>query len=291
MVELRRTDVELGHVLAQAAEDHRAAMADRGVELELRLPEEPAFVHGDETRLAQVVGNLLHNAGKFTPRGGRVTLSLAREGGDAVFEVRDTGIGIEGGLLERLFQPFSQAIQTLARTQGGLGLGLALVKGLVDLHGGEVRASSVGRGRGATFSVRVPLAEPSPVPVAPEAAPARPKRRLHVLVVDDNRDAAESLAELVTLFGHDVDVAFDGPAALEKVRARRPDVVLCDIGLPGMDGYEVARALRAAHDGRLRLVAVSGYAQPEDVRQATLAGFDEHVAKPADPDRIEAVLA
>ena len=205
--------------------------------------------------------------------------------------MRDTGPGIAPDVLPSIFEPFTQAKQTLARTEGGLGLGLALVKGLVSLHGGEVKAVS-GSG-GAEFIVRLPLAVKRERQAAPPAAPARaaaPASHRRVLVVDDNEDAAETLAEMVRMLGHDVEVAYDGPTAVRRAGEYHPDLVLCDIGLPGMDGYEVAHELRAAHGRDVRLVALSGYAQPEDVATAMEAGFDEHVAKPADPQRLEQLL-
>jgi PAS domain S-box-containing protein len=292
-IELRLADVDLAELAARTADDHRAVMKHRDLALEVHTPRAPVFVRGDRTRLAQIVGNLLQNAAKFTNTGGRVTLSVAAAAdGMAELSVRDTGIGIEPALLGHLFEPFTQAEQTLARSEGGLGLGLALVKGLAELHGGAVTAASGGMGQGSAFTVRLPLHAPRPrlVRGAVEAAP-RARQQYRVLVVDDNADAAESLAELVKLFGHHVEIAYDGPSAVEKARAYAPDVVLCDIGLPGMDGYEVAKALRASHasDGA-RLVAVSGYAGAEDIRRAKESGFDAHVAKPADPERIERLL-
>jgi CheY-like chemotaxis protein len=239
----------------------------------------------------QVIGNLLQNAAKFTPEGGRVTLSLAAGPDTAELSVGDSGLGIEADLLPRLFQPFVQTKQTLARTEGGLGLGLALVKGLVELHGGAVTVESPGAGRGSRFVVRLPrMAQGQAAEAAPVAEPVR-SPRVRVLVVDDNHDAAESLAEVVRMLGHDADVAFDGWAAVEQVRARPPDVLLCDIGLPGLSGYQVARLLRSDRrfDG-VRLVAVSGYAQPEDRQRALEAGFVEHLAKPAEPAALGRLL-
>ena len=206
--------------------------------------------------------------------------------------MRDSGEGIEPELLRRVFEAFVQGERSLARTQGGLGLGLALVKGITELHGGTVRAESAGPGAGADFLVRLPLATAPPAeaaPRAPEPAPAPRARR--VLVVDDNVDAAESLAELVEAFGHEAEVAYDGPSAIEKAHACHPSVVLCDIGLPGLSGYDVARALRTEIGDDVTLVAVTGYAQPEDVRRAADAGFDAHVAKPPDPGKLERLLA
>jgi signal transduction histidine kinase/ActR/RegA family two-component response regulator len=292
-IELRREALDLAALARRTAEDHRALMADRGLALSVDVAPGSLLVSGDATRLTQVLGNLLSNAAKFTPAGGRVTLAVRAERGAAAVEVQDTGIGIDPALLAAVFDPFTQAEQTLARSEGGLGLGLALVKGLVELHGGEVAAESGGPGRGACFRVLLPLlAERGRAAGGTGAAGAREgTARRRVLVVDDNRDAAESLAQLVELFGHDAVVAYDGPSAVERVRARQPDVVLCDLGLPGMDGYEVAPALRAAGAGAARLIAVSGYARPEDVRRARDAGFDGHIAKPPDPDEIERLLA
>jgi PAS domain S-box-containing protein len=290
-IELRCAELDLAALVRRTAEDHRALMQERGLELAVEAPPGPVLVNGDETRLAQVLGNLLHNSAKFTPSGGRVALTVAIEGGAAVIRVRDTGAGIEPALLDSVFEPFTQAQQTLARSEGGLGLGLALVKGLVASHGGEVTAASEGPARGAEVVVKLPLGA--------RAAGARPateaqrgaKRRRRVLVVDDNEDAAETLAELVELFGHEAEVAYDGPSAVAKARTSRPDLVLCDIGLPGMDGYAVARELRADRATGVQLVAVSGYARPEDVAKAARAGFDSHVAKPLDPEKLERVLA
>jgi PAS domain S-box-containing protein len=289
-VELRPVALDLAALAGRAAEDYRELVQDRGLELVVDLPPDVVLVHGDETRLAQILGNLLHNAAKFTPRGGRVTLSVTACDEGAVIQVRDTGTGIEPALLESVFEPFTQVAQTLARTDGGLGLGLALVRGLAELHGGSVTAESEGRGRGTGFKVVLPLMRTgSPRERAATARGAPVRRR--VLVVDDNRDAAETLALLVETFGHEAEVAFDGPSAVAQARVRAPDVVLCDIGLPGMSGYEVAQALRAADPDGLQLIAVSGYAQPEDLKRAAEAGFDALVPKPPDPEKIERLLA
>jgi PAS domain S-box-containing protein len=291
-IELRRSRVELREVVARAADDFRLLLRERGVTFGVDLPEGGLWAEADETRITQVVGNLLHNAAKFTRRGDEVTLSLRRAGErEAEICVRDTGVGIAPELLPKLFDPFVQGERTLARTEGGLGLGLALVKGIAELHGGRVRVDSAGEGRGTEFVVSLPLASSAQVELPPPALAAGPGSGRRVLVVDDNTDAAESLAALVTFLGHVADVAHDGPGAIEKARANRPDVVLCDIGLPGMSGYEVAQALRAEGLAGLRLIAVSGYAQPEDVERAVEAGFDAHVAKPADPAEIERLLS
>jgi signal transduction histidine kinase/CheY-like chemotaxis protein len=288
-IELRRERVDLREVVLRAAEDFRPTMDQCGVEFCTKLPDAKLWVDVDAARVAQIVGNLLHNASKFTLRGGKVVLSLVAVGDDAEIRVRDTGVGIEPMVLSRLFEPFVQADQSLARTQGGLGLGLALVKRMAELHGGSARAESAGSGKGAEFIVRLPLVPLHPVDRADAATPRVANGGRRVLVVDDNRDSAESLAEIVRSLGHSAKVAFDGPSAIEYVRRESPDVVLCDIGLPGISGYEVARAIRA-EASTIKLVAVSGYAQPEDVKKAVEAGFDAHVAKPPDITVLERLL-
>jgi two-component system CheB/CheR fusion protein len=291
-VQLLLVRLELWDLVARTVEDHRHLLLDRGIELLVDPPGRPLYVSGDATRLAQLVGNLLQNAAKFTPAGGRVTVSLREEEGRAVLRVRDTGAGIAPDMLGRIFQPFTQADRTLDRSAGGLGLGLALVRGLAELHGGDVAAASEGVGRGAELTVRLPLAPP------PEETAPPPRLKLvrpsvrRVLVIEDNVDAAESLKAALELAGHSVSVAFTGPEGLERARALSPDVVLCDIGLPGLDGYGVARALRAdpALHG-LPLFALTGYALAEDQRRAAEAGFDRHLAKPADLELLQRLLA
>jgi PAS domain S-box-containing protein len=291
-IELRHEPLDLADLARRTADDYRPLMGERGLELALEVPPGPVVVDGDPARLTQVLGNLLSNAAKFTPAGGRVTLALDAEADRAAVHVRDTGPGIAPDVLPTIFEAFTQGKQTLARSEGGLGLGLSLVKGLVALHGGDVAAVSAGPGRGADFVVTLPLARGAArAEVPPGAAPEVTPARRHVLVVDDNRDAAETLAELVGHLGHRVEVAHDAFDALARVVDEVPDVVLCDIGLPGMDGYELARQLRALterHD--VRLVALSGYAQPEDIARALEAGFDAHVAKPPDPERLAGLL-
>jgi PAS domain S-box-containing protein len=291
-VVLRRERLELGELVRRTAEDYRGAFAEAEVALEVRTGPGEAWVDGDPTRLSQVVGNLLTNAARFTPRGGKSTLSVLQPapGGQALVRVEDTGYGIDPRLLPRLFQPFTQAELPLDRKKGGLGLGLALVKGLVEMHGGTVDAASPGPGRGATFTVRLPLApaaHPGPGHLD-RPAQVSPRR---VLVVEDNVDAATSLAELLALDGHEVKVALTGREGIEQARALRPDVVLCDIGLPEMDGYGVARALRADPGlSGVRLVALTGYAGPGDVARARAAGFDAHLGKPPSLEALEREL-
>jgi PAS domain S-box-containing protein len=288
-IELRRSRVDLRDVVLHAADDFRLTMQDRGVTFRTSVPDAQVGADADATRIAQTVGNLLHNAAKFTRRGDEVTLSLATDGGEAEIRVRDTGAGIDPVLLPRVFEPFVQGERTLARTEGGLGLGLALVKGIAELHGGTVRAASAGNGRGAEFVVRLPLVDAAVAQIAAgrRAVPGRGGRR--VLVVDDNADAAESLADIVGMLGHAAEIAYDGPSAIEKARANPPEIVLCDIGLPGMSGYEVAKVLREGGNG-MQLFAVSGYAQPEDVNKAIEAGFDGHLAKPLRIEDVERLL-
>ena len=243
-IQLRRAPLSLTDVVRRAADDHRSLFSESGVALDVRLPEAPVPVSADATRLTQIVGNLLQNAAKFTPRGGHVLLELTTREKDALLRVRDTGVGMDAEMLARLFEPFAQAEASLERSRGGLGLGLALVRRLVELHGGQVYAHSDGPGAGAEFVIRLPAAAPAPERApAPPLAPAPAHRR--VLVVDDNVDAAETLHDLLALAGHEVAVAHDGEAAVERARALRPEIVFCDIGLPKLDGYGVARAIRA----------------------------------------------
>jgi signal transduction histidine kinase len=291
-IELQREQLDLQELVARTVDDQRSLFEQSGIRLQLERQGGPAPVSGDRTRLAQVVANLLQNAEKFTEPGGstRVTVSSEPGEGVAMVTVADTGVGIEPEMLPRLFEPFAQADVTLDRSKGGLGLGLALVKSLVELHGGEVTARSGGRGRGAEFMVRLPLdSSGRESPCADAVSAVGGSRR--ILVVEDNVDAAESLKEALELGGHVVDVAFSGPEGIDKARVFRPQVVLCDIGLPGLDGYQVARTLRA--DPELRgasLVALSGYALPEDVDRAREAGFDRHMAKPPDLAALDALL-
>ncbi len=288
-VELKLELFDLREVVRRTRDDHRAIFEQHGVELRLTDPAGPVFVRGDPTRLAQVVGNLLHNAAKFTPSGGVTSVTVSTVLGRAEIRVRDSGIGIEPAQLGRVFEPFAQVDNGLARPQGGLGLGLSLSKGLVDLHGGIVTGSSDGLGRGSEFVVSLPLAPP---PAAHAAAPILKSPPRSVVIIEDNADAASTFAEVLTLDGHKVEVALDGRSGMDLVRRVRPDFVFCDIGLPDLSGYEVASALRADETLRAtRLIALSGYAQPEDRERAREAGFDAHVPKPPDLDAVNALLA
>jgi two-component system CheB/CheR fusion protein len=289
-IQLQRQTVDLCDIVRQTCDDVRPLLAEAGLGFEVGLPDQGICVNGDGTRLAQVASNLLRNAVKFTDRGGQVRVSLAREGGSAVLRVGDTGMGVTPDMLPRLFEPFTQADRTLARSHGGLGLGLSVVKGLVALHGGEVSAHSEGLGRGTEFVVRLPVA-PAASPRASASASQPAPRPRRVLVIEDNTDAATSLCEVLEIDGHQAVVAFSGPEGLAQAHAFRPEVVLCDIGLPGMDGYAIARAMRA--DPVLKtvyLVALTGYALPEDIRRAHQAGFDRHLAKPPSLEELQQLL-
>jgi len=287
---LRRSRVDLREIVRKATEDLHSVFAHLGVALHVSDAPDPVWISADPTRMAQVLGNLLQNAVKFTPTGGSVTVTVAK-GDRAELRVRDDGVGMEPGTVARMFEPFAQAENTLERTKGGLGLGLPLVKGLVELHGGTVEARSDGIGRGAEFLVRLPLAEAGPEPVAERPAVGEARSR-EILVIEDNLDAQETLAEILALQGHRVHLARDGRSGLELARKHRPEIVLCDIGLPDLDGYQVARDLRRDPGLRAtRLIALSGYAQPEDLEQAREAGFDAHLAKPPEIDELLAALS
>jgi two-component system CheB/CheR fusion protein len=291
-IELQRKRLEFNELVQRSVEDQRSVFEKSGVHIDMELAPVSAFVAADCERLSQVVGNLLQNAAKFTPRGGSVRISVTTDPASrrAILRVADTGVGMQPETVSRLFQPFMQADQTLDRSKGGLGLGLALVKGLVELHGGEVCAHSEGLGKGAVFTIGLPLEEAASVEaVATPAVVHRGGRR--VLIIEDNVDAADSLREALTFGNHEVVVAYNGPEGIAKARALRPEVVLCDIGLPGVDGYEVARAFRA--DESLKgtfLVALSGYALREDLQRARDAGFDHHMAKPPSLRALEELL-
>lgn len=286
-IELRPETVEMGSLLRHIMADHQLMLDEHGLQVTEQLPARPVRVRVDPTRIAQVFGNLLQNAVRFTPPGGKIVVALRADDGHAEVRVSDTGTGIDDNLLREVFEPFTQGEQSLARSKGGLGLGLSLVKGITQLHGGTVSAESPGVGKGATFVVRLPLTTEETE--QSQMIEAKKGQGRFVLVVEDNPDAAESLAELVNLYGHHTEIVYDGLTALTKILASSPDLVLCDIGLPGMDGYELARTLRA-RGIRMPLVAVSGYARPEDVKQAREAGFDGHIAKPVDPQKIQQAL-
>ena len=291
-VELRKERVELAAVVSRAVETVQPLIEAKQHKLEVDLPTQPVWLEADPVRLAQVLSNLLTNAAKYTDQGGRIWLRGALDGGEVVVQVRDNGIGITAELLPSVFDLFTQADRSLDRSQGGLGVGLTLCRHLVEMHGGSIRASSAGPGQGSEFEVRLPAAAAVPAPAAADSATAAMAPAQRVLVVDDNVDAAESLALLLRLSAHEVQVVHDGARALAAAPAFRPHVVLLDIGLPGMNGLEVARQLRRLPecDGAM-LVAVTGYGQEEDRQRSREAGFDCHLVKPVNPNDLQALLA
>jgi CheY-like chemotaxis protein/two-component sensor histidine kinase len=289
---VRRERVDLADCVRRTAEDYAALFSELGVHLFIEVPAGPVWAAVDPTRMAQLIGNLLQNAAKFTPRAGNVTITLRVADGQAEVRVSDTGAGIDPGLLPMLFEPFVQGDRSAARIEAGLGLGLALVKGIAELHGGTVRGESAGPGKGATFVVRLPLGAHDVdrrQGKARDAVVQGPAASRSVLVVDDNRDAADSLAFLVETFGHTAEVAYDGPSAIDKAHSHPPDIVLCDLGLPGMTGFDVARAILSKQKD-IRIIAVTGHTRPEDRAQAAAAGFDGYVAKPPQPEAIRELL-
>jgi PAS domain S-box-containing protein len=292
-VQVRRERLDLAALVRTAAEDRRPTLEQAGLELRVDAPRQPMWVAGDPTRLAQILNNLLDNAVKFRDGGDRVAVTLAEDAaaGRAVLTVRDNGLGIDPEIFPRLFDAFAQADRSLDRSRGGLGLGLSLVKGLAELHGGSVEARSDGPGRGAEFTVRLPLAREAPALTEMPTAPPAVAEPLRILIVEDNRDAANSLCLLLELLGHRARVAYTGTEGVRAAHEWRPDVVLCDIGLPEMDGYDVASELRRSPETRAaRLIAVTGYGQEEDRRRAQQAGFDHHLVKPVDPEALWPLL-
>ena len=289
VVMLKPAPVDLRRLVENLLEDNQGAFERTAVTATLRAEGEPVWVNGDATRLIQVLGNIVNNAVKFTPRGGRISVALSSDKARSVatLAVEDTGAGIEPELLGRVFEVFEQADHSLHRPDGGLGLGLAIAKGLVGLHGGTIRAESAGRGKGARFVIELPLSEE--VPALRESP--RPRRTAprggRILIVDDNVDAAHTLRALMQLENYEVTVAYNGADAVRLARECSPDAVLCDIGLPGMNGFAVARELRRdPATRRARLIAITGYGAPQDRQRALESGFDDHVVKPADPDTL-----
>jgi signal transduction histidine kinase/CheY-like chemotaxis protein len=292
-IQLQKSRVDLVELVHRAVEDHEALFTARKVTLTANLPPAALWLEADPTRLGQVVGNVLWNAAKFTDPGGHAEVAVERGAdGSGVLRILDDGIGIPAHVLGHVFEPFVQADTSLDRTRGGLGLGLSLVKALVELHDGTVEARSPGPRCGAEFTVRLPLAPEEPAILSAIGAERETMPRHRILVVEDNFDAAETLREMLLMWDHEVEVAHDGEEGIAKARTFQPDVVLCDIGLPVMDGYEVARAIRSDPDlSSAFLVAVTGYASHEDARKAVGAGFDRHLGKPVPVEVLQDVLA
>ena len=285
---------DLAAIVRDTAEDYRPTVEGEGQQLQVQVAAQPLEVQGDPIRLAQMVGNVLTNAVRFNQPQGRIEVQAAAQGGQAVITITDTGVGIEPELLGRLFDPFAQAAQDLARSKGGLGLGLALTKGLAELHGGTVKAESEGPGRGARFTLALPLLQAqAPQATRSPATTGTANAGLHILLVEDNHDTATTLRDLLQMIGHEVTLAHDGQTGLDAARRLQPDVVISDIGLPGaLDGFALGRALRA--DPALAgtcLIALSGYADAAARRRCEEAGFHDHIAKPPDLAELEATLA
>lgn len=291
-VEIRSEPIDLAAAINDAIETSKPFADERGQPLTVTPPATPVYVSADRTRLAQVFANLLNNSAKYSEPGQPITLAFGRDGNDAVVRVRDMGIGIHSEMLPRVFEMFRQADRTGGRARGGLGIGLSLVKRIVEMHGGTVTATSAGLGQGSEFIIRLPAIEaPRPAPEVSEPA-ADDSRRRRILVVDDNEDAAESLAALLSINGHDTRLAHDGPDALREAERFRPDVVFLDIGMPTLDGHETARLIRRQPWGRnMVLIALTGWGQSEDRRRSKDAGFNHHLVKPADPDMVASLLA
>jgi PAS domain S-box-containing protein len=286
-IELRRAPQELAPILAQARESVEPLMREKQHILSVSTSFEPLYVHGDHARLVQSVANVLTNAAKYTDPGGEIRLELRRQQQRAAIVISDTGVGIPPELLPRVFDLFVQGDRSLDRSQGGLGIGLSVVKRLVEMHQGTVTAFSEGPGRGSVFEIQLPLID---APVQPEArapAPTIPPKR--ILIVDDNVDAANSLAEMLQIDGHATEVAYTGKDALALSLAQHPDIVLLDIGLPDMNGYEVAAHMRPKL-GSVQLIALTGYGQSDDIRRATEAGFDAHLIKPVDFEELQRIM-
>jgi CheY-like chemotaxis protein/two-component sensor histidine kinase len=292
--ELRKERVDLAVVLRLAVETSGSLLRAGGQEFTTVVPEDAIHLDADAVRLAQAVSNCLNNAAKFTDRGGHIWLTAECVGGDAVITVRDTGVGISRAMLPHVFEMFTQGEQTRARTFGGLGIGLTLVKRLVEMHGGTVAAESTGLGMGSTFVIRLPAVLDSshcPQPQAEGPAYMSPSS-LRILIVDDNRDAADSLAMLLRTTGNDIQTAYDGLEAVQVASEFRPDVVLLDIGLPKIDGHEVAQRIRKEPWGRqMCLIAVTGWSDETDRARSRAAGFDHHLVKPLDTGHLAQLLS
>ena len=292
-IELASEPLLLGEIVSRAADTARDHMARHGLEFDVRISREPLWLRGDATRLEQVLTNLLNNAAKFTPPGGRVAVDVRADGNDAVLRVADTGIGIDPAVLPRIFELFVQADTSLDRTKSGLGIGLALVRKLVSLHGGSVTAASAGVGQGTEFVVRLPLSPDESAAAAEDAAsPSETGGCLRVLIVDDQRDVADAVALLISAMGHEASAVYDGQAAIDASHASPPDVMLVDVGMPGMTGYDLAHVVKDSPDlSRIYLIALTGYGREEDRARARQAGFHMHLTKPVGESRLREVLS
>jgi CheY-like chemotaxis protein len=293
-IELRKERIDLSKALQSAIETSHPLIEESGHQLEVALDPQPMPIDADLTRLAQVFLNLLNNSAKYTAPGGRIWLSSAREGDTAVVRVRDSGVGIPPQMLGQIFEMFTQVERSLERAQGGLGIGLTLVRRLVEMHGGGVEAKSEGLGTGSEFIVTLPLessVQPTLALLKPDGESSSNRKKYRILVVDDNEDAANSLAMLLRMKGHDVRTAFDGIGAVDVAAIYKPDVILLDVGLPRLNGFDAARRIREGDHGKdVVLIALTGWGHAEDRRRSKEAGFDHHLVKPADPQVLESVL-
>jgi signal transduction histidine kinase/CheY-like chemotaxis protein len=297
-IELRHEEVVLADILRDAVETTRPLIDEYGHSLTLNLPGEPLRLRADPTRLAQAFMNLLNNAAKYMDQGGSIAVTAEADGHEVVVTVEDSGIGIAADRLDSVFEMFSQVETALSRARGGLGIGLSLTQRLVEMHGGTVRAQSEGLGRGSRFVVRLPLATPqrakaaAPRLPAETPAPAKPPAGLRILVADDNRDAAETMAMVFEAMGHNVRHVNDGEAAVDEAIAFKPQVVLLDIGMPKLNGYEACRKIRMQPAGAaMQIIAITGWGQPEDRLKSQDAGFDHHLVKPVDPAAVAQLIA
>jgi CheY-like chemotaxis protein len=294
-LELRKEHVGLSEVVYAAVEASQPMLELYGQTFTFSVPPEPVYLDADRARLAQVISNLLNNAAKYTGADGSITLKAERQGEEAVISVRDTGVGIPADMQTRIFEMFNQASRSTGQSQTGLGIGLTLTKRLVEMHGGTITVCSEGRDRGSEFIVRLPVADqPAQKPEQAVHHTEKPASAasLRILVVDDDRDSTVSLSMLLQIMGHKVRIAYDGPQAIDMAGEFRPDIALLDIGLPGMNGYEVARCIRREPWGRrITLIALTGWGQEEDRRHSEEAGFDYHLVKPVEAPALAKLLA
>lgn len=290
-IRLKKDRIDLNSLAALAAEDVRPQFEKKGIRLEIDIPRGHFYIEADPARISQIIGNLLHNALKFTEIGGCVTMSVHKSTEEAVISVKDNGIGMKEEMLDRVFQLFIQADESLERSGGGLGIGLAIAKGIAELHGGTICAKSAGLGKGSTFEIRLPADERDVVPKEASIPKSMLKRSLSILLIEDNKDFAELLCSMFRQIGHEAVIAYNGPEGLGKAKAARPDIIFCDIGLPDMNGYEIARLIKGDDEIKdIYLVALTGYAGQQDIEFAARSGFDKHIAKPVNIETLQKVL-
>jgi CheY-like chemotaxis protein len=293
-MKLNQSLCDFSLLVRQTMQDYRSKLETNNLQLKTDIPDRPIWIMGDRTRLAQTISNILHNADKFTGAGGTITVSLQEEtaGKQVILTVHDTGIGMEPKLLARVFEPFIQGDHGIDRRPGGLGLGLPLVKGLIELHGGKVHAKSEGPGRGFQITIRLPLREQAAPAARPVGSAKSSPGPCRILVIEDNRSASRTMNLYLTRQGHTVEIAHTGREGVEVARRFQPDVVLCDIGLPEFDGYKVARQLRTERElNRVYLIGISGYGQEHDKERAWQAGFNAYLVKPVAMSELETLLA